>query len=796
MFKNRLWLLHVFAALFLISLSLSGGLAHAQSEPADELGATEPAIRWDSTAKRAEEAITNKRASNAAMEALRAEVAKQRDEAFAIISAGNIETMTLAAQIKALGPAPKDGEAETPAIASRRAELTAAYDEANAPVLAARQAYGRAEVLLSEIDKIIRSRQQNELLQRAPSPLIPTYWPGAIAELSAYISRVGTEATETILHPMQGIQARQNAPFAIILAAIGLIVFFLLQPRLLRRVDKQANGSLTMFRKKAFTALALILRFALPLLGAALLVTALYSLNLTLYSARSLNVVAVTFAICLPLAYWLGHALFAPTLPELRFIAMSDDTAASAMRASVGLGGVLALEQTLQRMEQDYTFTPETLSVLSFVTILTGSLLLWRFASLLSRDDPGVEQAVSPIAEGDASIFNPRRLITYLMRIAAVAALVFSAIGYAQIARQAVMPTISTLGLIAFALGVYRLLVSASHAAMHDERAISALFPVAAGTLVTLASLPLLALSWGARNADISDAWTMMMQGVEVGGTRISFSVVLILVSVFIAGVFITRWLQRMLGSTILPRTRLDSGGRNAMVTGLGYVGIILSALIAVSAAGLDLSSLAIVAGALSVGIGFGLQAIVSNFISGIILLVERPVKEGDWIDVAGKSGIVRKIAVRSTRIETFDRHEVIVPNSDLITGTVTNMTLSSRTGRMILPVGVAYGSDLEKTRDILLAAARENKLVMAHPEPNVLFMGLGESSLDFELRCFLSDVYSVVSVRSELLFQIYRELGAAGIEIPFPQRDINLRNVAEIAQAFGQTGREKPSEA
>jgi small-conductance mechanosensitive channel len=227
----------------------------------------------------------------------------------------------------------------------------------------------------------------------------------------------------------------------------------------------------------------------------------------------------------------------------------------------------------------------------------------------------------------------------------------------------------------------------------------------------------------------------------------------------------------------VLPRTRLNIGARNAVSTAVGYIGITLAAVIAISSAGVDLSSLAIVAGALSVGIGFGMQTIVSNFVSGIILLIERPIKHGDWIEVSGFSGYVRKISVRSTRIETFDRHDVIIPNADLIANAVKNMTLTSASGRVIVPVMVAYGSDLERTKDIMLTASRNHGQVLRYPAPQILFMEMGDSGLVLELRGFLKDNNNVLSVRSDLMFEIYTNLQHAGIEIPFPQRDIHIRS-------------------
>lgn len=296
--------------------------------------------------------------------------------------------------------------------------------------------------------------------------------------------------------------------------------------------------------------------------------------------------------------------------------------------------------------------------------------------------------------------------------------------------------------------------------------------------IFALALVPVMLVLAGFRWSFVRDLIGEAFFGFQIGGVHIpSLARIFTAVGVLIGILALTRLVQRGLVRGPFAHSRVDPGVQNSLTTLIGYGGLVIALIAGVTALGFSLANLAIIAGALSVGIGFGLQSIVNNFVSGLILLFERPIKVGDWIVTTSGEGTVRKISVRATEIETFDRASIIVPNSELVSSTVTNWTHKNKIGRIVVPVGVAYDSDPELVRDILLKCAREHPLVVRYPEPFVVWNDFGPSSLDFDVRAYLRDITMGLAVRTDLRFSIFKALKEAGIEIPFPQSDVHIKS-------------------
>jgi small-conductance mechanosensitive channel len=241
---------------------------------------------------------------------------------------------------------------------------------------------------------------------------------------------------------------------------------------------------------------------------------------------------------------------------------------------------------------------------------------------------------------------------------------------------------------------------------------------------------------------------------------------------------------QVILREDVFTRVPTARGVPYAVSNLARYSVIFLGFLVGLSAAGVEISKLAIVAGGLGVGIGFGLQNVVNNFVSGLILLFERPIDVGDSIEVSGTSGTMKHIGIRASVIRTFDGAEVIVPNGILLSDSVTNWTLSDRRRRIDLDVGVEYGTPAQRVIDLLVGVAKANPKVISDPEPHAYFENFGDSSLDFKLRAwFDADSSTTIhSIRSEIAVAVQQALDDAGIGVPFPQRDLRLISVPSNA--------------
>jgi small-conductance mechanosensitive channel len=275
--------------------------------------------------------------------------------------------------------------------------------------------------------------------------------------------------------------------------------------------------------------------------------------------------------------------------------------------------------------------------------------------------------------------------------------------------------------------------------------------------------------------------------GASVGFRSLTLSIndVLSFLLVAAAAFYGARIIKLILQEDVLVRVPLKRGVPHAIATAIQYVLLLVGFVLALTAAGFELNRLTLLTGAFGVGIGFGLQNIINNFVSGLILLLERPVQVGDAVQVGTTAGDITRIGIRSSTISTAQGAEVIVPNAKLISDEVTNWTLSNQIRRVEIPVGVAYDSDPERVMRLLVNVAKSNPDVMTEPEPLAVFKGFGDNAMDFELR-FWAPFQSHVSIKSRVAVAIATALNEAGINIPFPQRDLRVTLVeGELKEAL-----------
>ena len=714
--------------------------------------------KWELNALRAETVIETDRASIEALEKLRLQLVQWRTSFQQLQNENQDRIETIETQIESLGLKPESGKDP---LEDRRVALDKQLAKLNEPIVRAQEAFNRADGMISEIDTLISQRQASEFLQLGPSILNPLLWGSSLGDVFKSFATLSKETSGVLSSPYFQDQFSDRLISALLISIFSILLFIY-------------SGSISNQLKTATKRFEKVIEFLSLCFKYLLRYLALYSLiNL----AQSLSIFGIRGDLIADNFYlWIGYFIFAFWLVERLQrswqVSATNNLSVKNLRNFAIFSPLLLMAQDfgsdlarLQLLEQ------QSFSVLtSAITVLAG-ILLWRISVLLKS-----------VISSTATLSSLQlKLLGFLRRILLVVAVIsplIAVIGYVNAGSAIALPMIKTLGLLAFIVILQRLTFDVYAAILNkSEDEADALAPVLLGFIITISVLPFFAIIWGTRVSSLTELWIQFQDGIKIGDSRISPLDFLTFILLFTIGYMLTRVVQSALRGSILPKTNLDSGAQNALVAGLGYIGIFIAALVSISSTGLDLSSLAIVAGALSVGIGFGLQNIVSNFVSGVILLIERPISQGDWIEVSGKMGYVRNISVRSTRIETFDRTDVIIPNADLVSGVVTNWTRGNTIGRVIIPVGVAYGTDTKKVEKILRDIISKNEHVAKDPAPGVVFQGFGADSMDFEIRAILSDVNYMLSVKSDVNHEIVKRFNKEGIEIPFAQRDVWIRN-------------------
>ncbi|MGR3630130.1 MAG: DUF3772 domain-containing protein [Sulfitobacter sp.] len=732
--------------------------------------------QWETVASTAEEAVDAPDTTETMLEVQRARLVDYRAKFDAARNLNAARISALREQLAALGTPPEGegAEPESPEVAANREELNRQLNTLLTPVQRAEAAYLRADALIGQIDVALRERQTEQLMEVVPTPLNPVHWRTAIDDLATAAGEIAAEAPDDADSARRNL--RSSLPAVLGLTVLGLVLIFRGH-----HWSTTIVGRLQQFGARGFGIwrfVVSLLRIILPTVGLVLLAMAILATDWLGPRGSALVQLLPVIGGAMLGVRWVAERVFSRDEDEALILLPRPER--KAVRFYVSIITVTVILGAIIRAIFDGQQPAETTeAVLRLPVMLLSAFALFRIGRILHGHSEPVPEDTPASEEPRVSTLSRvvRGLGLGAMIVAVVAPLLLIS-GYYNAAVSLLPPYVTTLVLLGLVMTLQRFLADV-YGAMTGQgvQARDALMPVFFGLILLLLSLPVMALAWGARVTDLTELWALFSRGFAFGETRIRPTDFLSFAVIFVIGYAATRLIQGALRSNVLPKTRMDIGGQNAIVSGIGYVGIFLAALLAITGAGIDLSALAYVAGALSVGIGFGLQNVVSNFVSGIILLIERPISEGDWIEVGGQMGYVRDISVRSTRIETFDRTDVIVPNADLISGTVTNYTRGNTVGRLIVPVGVAYGTDTKRVEGILQEIAQAQPIVLTNPPPAVLFLNFGADALEFEVRCYLRDVNWMMKVKNDINHAIAARFNEEGIEIPFAQRDLWLRN-------------------
>jgi len=707
---------------------------------------------------------------------------------------------------EALGPAPGDGETEGLELSEERQRIADRLSELRGRIAQAELARLTAQEIDRALSETARARIVERIQTRGPLPFDPTVLGRAAVQAYGVADALvaAPVAWYSALPSMDRDLRDILAP--LIFVPVALFLTIVVRRVLLRRFGRSHVETTPSYTRRIVAAFAEGIANGLVPASVFLVVLLRVESDQSLVSGLFGVVLSAAMeqAIVFVLIVALAQAALSPRHPEWRLTSLVPENAA-VLAARIGvMAAILAVVGFLDAINAYLDPGRELETVVGFASIVSLSAMIFLIGRprLWTRTDTPLpnadEEADDRDDDGPDSGFWDvvRKIVVVLPLLASLAA----AVGFVAFGNYVVPNLIDSIFIAAGAylirdllrelvgFGMRSMLIRDRMAVPYEARKrVKFWIRAVIDPAILIAAVILILPTWGVPWIEVTSIARDALFGFEIGQIRISIIDILAAILVFAIALGVTRLIQRTLRDRVLPQTRLDTGVRHSVTAGIGYVGAILGGLMAVTVVGVDLSNIALIAGALSVGIGFGLQNIVNNFVSGLILLIERPIKVGDWVNVNGNEGFVKQINVRATELETFQKASVIIPNADLLSTAVTNWTHKDRYGRIEVAVGVAYGSDTRKVERILLETAREHPLVAKSPEPFVVFIDFGASSLDFEVRCYTGDVIMKLMIASDIRHEIDRKFRLEGIEIPFPQRVLHMAQEPTVSEIKGK---------
>ncbi len=697
-----------------------------------------------------------------------------------------IKQAQVTSDLDRLGTPPSEGMLpEAVSIAQERQRLLNELSQLNGIIRKSDLNIAEADRLLAEISVLRRQKFSDSVFEQDQSVLDPRLWKDSLGIFREDVSLIKDQYQTWWAQKVKSEQGWETI-LAVVLAVVLLLACFIPLRRQLRMlIANRLRGVEPHGSRKVLVLAAYAAGRMLPaLLGGWIFYQTMISVGIVTDASRGLLQLLWGGFASLIVVDAVAGGLAASYAPKWRILHVKDSQSLMIRGLAFAAASGLVFENIVTEIIAVAGNTDVSLTLLtSLVTILLAVILfLASRATLWSASD-------GEVLSSDIKFWPRIRLIG---KIVAIVSVIATLIGFSNLGHYL---TSSTFYLLALAAVVWvlrsilreivrlfdaRFTNPVSAKSEHDSLIfywIGFGIDVVSGMVFIPPALLILGAEW----VDVRDGVGDALVGIQIGNFNFSILKIVAAVTFFLVLLSLTRLVQRTAETRIFPKSRIDVGVQNSLKTLIGYAGLIVAFLVAVSAVGFNLSNLAIIAGALSIGIGFGLQSIVSNFVSGLILLFERPIKVGDWVVTSSGEGFVKKISVRATEIETFDRASVIVPNSELISSSVTNWTHKDKIGRVIVPVGVSYSADPEKVIELLEAVAKEHPQILDYPEPFIYFADFADSSLNFEVRGFISDVKSGIKIRSELRVAIFKKLKEAGIEIPFPQRDVHFKSGVSV---------------